>query len=154
MQLNHQNLLMNWILAERKWEMTPRFMVWSTRRTKKPSTLQTNAFMQHIHTRFKKELYFSFGRQMPEISLLKSHSSWISIALSRQFISKWKCPLERFFNVDWFILATLKTPLKSSSPSLLFHLKKTEVQRGKWSFPRSCRKLESSRDPKRRTPDS
>lgn len=47
---------------------------------------------------------------MPEISLLKSHSSWISFSLSRQFISKWKYPLERFVNVDGFILATQRHP--------------------------------------------
>ena len=109
MQLNHQNLLMNSILSERKLKMTPGFMVWSTRRTKKPLN-PPNQPLCATHTRFKKELYFSFGRQMPEISLLKSHSSWISFSLSRQFVSKWKYPLERFFNVDGFILATQRHP--------------------------------------------
>ena len=129
--------------------MTPEFMVWSTRRTKKPLN-PPNQPLCATHTRFKKELYFSFSRQMPEISLLNSHSSWISFSLSRQLVSKWKYPLERFFNVDGFILATQRHPWNHLVQASYFIWKK---QRSKEvNDLAQGRKLESSRDLKRRTP--
>ena len=110
----------------KKSAMSPRLLVWVTRKMKKLFTskppLPCNT---HAHTYFKKRTLF-FIWQIPEISPLNSHSSWISIALFGQLLSKWKYPLVRLLNVDCFFLVTSnsKTLLKPYSPSLLFHLKK------------------------------